>query len=90
MNIKAMAMDDAAILSAEDRLVLDHKFFITAKTLEGARFISEDFSCFDDADAVFQKYIDVVKYFSDCGSVTMYEYCLDEFEVVKDKTIFKF
>ena len=90
MNIKAMAMDDAAVLSEENRLVLDHKFFIIAKTLEGARFISEDFSCFDEADSAFQKYIGVVKYFSDCGSVTMYEYCLDELEVVKDKTIFRF
>lgn len=90
MNTAAMVMDDIAFLSEEDRVVLDHKFFIIAKTLEGARFVSEDFFCFDDADSVFQKYIDVVKYFSDCGSVTMYEYCLDEAEVVKDKTIFKF
>ena len=85
MSIETMAAEDMAYLYAEDLTATAHKFFIIAKTLEGARFFSEDFMCFEDAEEAFQEYAAVVKYFSDYGVVTMYEYSMDECDIVKEK-----
>ena len=86
MSIETMAAEDMAYLYAEDLTAITHKFFIIAKTLEGARFVSEDFTCFEDADEAFQKYAAVVKYFSDYGLVTMYEYSMNDLDIVKEKS----
>lgn len=89
MSIKTMAAEDLALLSHEGtECLLEHKFFIVAKTLEGARFFSEDFIDFTEAEDAFDKYFSVVKYFSNYGSVTLYECNYDDAEIVKEEMIF--
>lgn len=89
MSIATMAADDLAILHNELATLLEHKFFIVAKTLEGARFFSEDFYSYEAANEAFKKYIGVVEYFSDYGVVSMYEYTIDAEELVKEEIILR-
>ncbi|HAU87280.1 MAG TPA: hypothetical protein DCW90_17875 [Lachnospiraceae bacterium] len=83
--IAVMASDDASYIMNEVLTILDHKYFIVGRTLDGARFYSEDI-IWEDTAEMFQKYSAMVQFFGG-GIVSLYEYTYDDYELVRDKVI---
>lgn len=85
-SIIAMASDDMATILNEALTILDHKYFVVARLIDGARWYSEDITWEDTAE-MFQKYCDMVEFFDSPGIVSLYEYTYDDYEIVRDKII---
>ena len=80
------AADDLNIIYGELMTLLEDKYFIVARTLDGARFYSEDIR-FEDTAELFQKYCAMVEYFNG-GIVSLYRYANTDYELVRDKIIY--
>ena len=85
-SIIAMASDDMATILNEALTILDHKYFIVVRLIDGARWYSEDI-VWEDTTEMFQKYCAMVKFFDSPGIVSLYEYTYDDYELVRDKVI---
>ena len=85
-SIIAMASDDMATILNEALTILDHKYFVVARLIDGARWYSEDITWEDTAE-IFQKYCAMVEFFDSPGIVSLYEYTYDDYEIVRDKII---
>lgn len=80
------AADDLNIVYDELLSLLEEEYFIVARTVNGARWYSEDLR-FEDTTEMFQKYCAMVQYF-DGGIVSLYRYTDNDYELVRDKVIF--
>lgn len=80
------AADDINILYNELLSLLEEEYFIVARTINGARWYSEDIR-FEDTVDMFHKYCSMIKYF-DGGIVSLYRYVNDDYELMRDKVIF--
>ena len=73
--------DEMAIIDGEDMVMFAHHYCIVGACFSGAHFISETFDSYEDAANVFAKYCSVVEYFHG-GTCTLYEYSIDDCEIV--------
>lgn len=63
--------DEKAIIKSEVMTMLEHEYFIHARTINGAFFLSENFG-WEDAVKRFKEYKSLVNYFGG-GQVIVYE-----------------
>lgn len=89
MEMIPFAADDMMILQAELYTLLEHRYFIVARCISGARFYSESFG-WEDAIEYFKTYKYMTNYFGG-GEVTLYEECYgDDCDVVRSEVCWGF
>ena len=72
--------DEYAIIEGEKKTMFDHYYFVFARTVNGAVFISENFG-WEKAIKTFKEYKSMVGYFNG-GCVTLYEANYEDCEII--------
>ena len=56
-------------------------YFIAAHTDSGTRFYSDPITTFEQAESIYNSYIDVIKYFNG-GNIQLYQIHNDDFDII--------
>ena len=56
-------------------------YFVTAHTIKGTRFYSDSIATFEQAEKIFDSYVDVITYFSG-GYVQMYKINENNYDII--------
>lgn len=87
MDMIPWVADEYAIIKGEERIMFDHYYFVLARTINGAVFISENFG-WEKAIKVFKEYKSMVDYFGG-GCVTLYEANYEDCEIVMRDIVYQ-
>lgn len=79
MNTSILAQTDLLMEKTNQNII--NFYFVAAHTNSGTRFYSDAFASFDQAENIFNSYIDVISYF-DGGHVELYQINEDDYDIL--------